>query len=120
MSNRTYVCLDCRTSMRAKAAYGLAVDLRCRQCSKSIQELGWERRIPAQSDDKGWKELRRYVTKSNAEWGPRRTKTGMEKLIKLDRQISANEKRPPTERTITKLKQLRRSRKVTAKGYNLV
>jgi hypothetical protein len=61
MSNRTYVCLKCKTSRRAVAAYGKPHGLRCVKCSAGLAELPWERRIPAKDDDEGWQNLRIYL-----------------------------------------------------------
>src|SRR6266699_2818520 len=61
MSNRTFVCLDCRTSHRAAAVYGKPHNLRCASCKLGLTELPWERRIPKKHDDRGWKDLRVYT-----------------------------------------------------------
>src|SRR6185369_174861 len=61
MSNRTFVCLDCRISRRAVAVYGKPHDLRCTSCKLGLMELPWERRIPKKDDDRGWKDLRVYL-----------------------------------------------------------
>lgn len=61
MSNRTFVCLECKTSRRAPAVYGKPHRLRCSVCSSGLTELPWERRIPTKKDDEGWQELRVYL-----------------------------------------------------------
>jgi hypothetical protein len=66
MSNRTFVCLRCKTSRRALAAYGKPHSLRCVTCSDGLVELPWERRIPAHEDDDGWQELRVYLDRLSA------------------------------------------------------
>jgi len=62
MSKRTYICLECRTTKRAEAAYGLDTDFRCSQCQRSLFELPWQWRIPKKTDDAGWKKLRKVVS----------------------------------------------------------
>lgn len=63
MSNRTYVCLECKTARRAVAAYALTHSLRCPSCSKSMIQLPWKRRIPSKSSDDEWEELRMYLVR---------------------------------------------------------
>jgi len=70
MSNRTYVCLDCRTSRRAVSAYGQQHDLRCSSCKHGLTELPWKRRIPVKDDDKGWRDLRIYLLHLNKRVAP--------------------------------------------------
>jgi hypothetical protein len=90
MSNRTYVCLDCKTARRAEAAYGLVHDLRCSLCSQSLTELPWRRRVPSKDDKKGWKELAVLLAQQEKEWLSKRNAMGKAKLEKLDKQISSS------------------------------
>jgi hypothetical protein len=63
MSNRTYICVECRSARRAGAAYGLVTPLRCAGCGASLWELSHKWRIPRKSDIEGWDELKRIVNK---------------------------------------------------------
>lgn len=58
MSNRTYICVACRTSARREARYGVNFDsVRCPECQSEMWSLCWRWRIPQKSDDKGWRDL---------------------------------------------------------------
>ena len=89
MSNRTYICIPCRTSRRAEAAFGLNANLRCSQCGGRLWELEWRWRIPRKQNDKGWRELEAKVAREATEWLPRREQIGREKIENIDRQIQA-------------------------------
>ena len=121
MSNRTYICLPCRTSRRAEAAYGLKTELRCAQCGDSLWELEWRWRIPQKNDDKGWRELEEKVARDAAEWLPRRAALGAEKLAELDRKIENVRLSRPSESRDRRLKKLIAERSTTKRKYtNLV
>jgi hypothetical protein len=89
MSSRTYICVPCRWSRRAAAAYGLNTNLRCPNCAGPLWELSWRWRIPRKSDDKAWKELEAKVAREAAEWFSKRERLGQTKLAKIDRRIAA-------------------------------
>jgi hypothetical protein len=89
MSNRTYVCLDCKTSRRAEAAYGLVHNFRCSVCSQSLFELPWRRRIPSKDDGQGWKELSALIVRLEMNWIPRRTALGKAEIEKIDGALRA-------------------------------
>lgn len=61
MSNRTYICTGCRTARRAEARHYMPSPLRCSLCRGSLWELSRKWRIPAKTNDKGWRELERIV-----------------------------------------------------------
>jgi hypothetical protein len=114
MSNRTYVCLDCRIARRAEAALGLITDLRCASCSKPLDELGWTRRIPKKDDTKGWRDLRAHLAAEKAQWEPRRTELGMQRVRKLERLIESS--KGASKFQIEKIEAEKRS---TERQYNL-
>ncbi len=117
MSKRTYICIDCRTSKRADAEYGLNTDYRCPECKNSLIELPWQWRIPKVKDDEGWKELRGKLLKVEANWIPRRNAIAKKKLQKLDRQIEQLSHQKETETGTRKLKRLRWQRTEIVKKY---
>ncbi len=96
MSSRTYICISCRTSRRAEAAYGLNTNLRCSQCGGRLWELEWRWRIPRKNDDKGWRVLEAKVAHDAREWLPRRRSIGQTKLQEIDRQIESAQKQKPS------------------------
>src|SRR5690349_2942352 len=61
MSNRTYVCLECRRSRRAPASDGIGLTLHCADCHQALIKLPVEVRIPTRTDGTGWKELRAFL-----------------------------------------------------------
>ena len=79
MSNRNYICFECRTAKRADAAYGLKTDYRCSSCQGELCELPWRWRIPKKTDDTGWKKLKKMMSELEAEWLPRRAEEGRER-----------------------------------------
>jgi len=62
MSNRTYVCFECRTTERVPIAR-LTRD--CRICHAPAEHVYYRFRIPTRDDDKGWRELRQRVREVN-------------------------------------------------------
>ena len=62
MSNRTYICVACRTAARRQARYGVnVVSVRCPECQTEMWSLCWRWRIPRKTDDSGWRELAEKV-----------------------------------------------------------
>lgn len=63
MSNRSYVCWNCREVRRAEQYQeGL---IKCPKCSGHCDELGWRARVPKKDDEKGWNLLRQLDAESN-------------------------------------------------------
>ena len=117
MSARTYICVDCRWSRRAEAAYGLNTSLRCPTCKGALWELDWRWRIPRKTNDAGWKELAAKISADAAVIVPWRQRTGAARVAKLDQQIAAAEKQRDSERKTARIKQLRRERTQTINRY---
>ncbi|HET6410261.1 MAG TPA: hypothetical protein VFG14_20390 [Chthoniobacteraceae bacterium] len=117
MSARTYICLSCRWSRRAEAAYGLNTSLRCPACNGSLWELESRWRIPRKTNDKGWKELEAKIAREAAEWLPVRQRWGAEAVARIDKQIANVEKQRASARKTTKLANLRRQRTETVNRY---
>ena len=117
MSNRTYICIECRTAKRADAAYGLNTKMRCSQCRKSLFELPWRWRIPGNADDSGWKALSKFVAEIDREFLPRRYAEGQRLMNKIDAQIEATLRRKDSEGKESKLKYLRWKRREIESEY---
>jgi hypothetical protein len=62
MSNRTYVCFDCRTTERIPTG---RITKRCRFCRKAAEHVYQKFKIPRRNDDKGWQELKAKVRPFN-------------------------------------------------------
>jgi hypothetical protein len=106
MSKRTYVCIECRATKRAEAAYGVNTDNRCPQCQKAMIELPWEWRIPKVNNDIEWEKLRIMLFKIESAWRPRQRALSKEKLDKIDKQIEQISKQRDSEKKEEKLKKL--------------
>jgi len=119
MSNRTYICLDCRTAKRAIAAYWRKTDFRCPQCQKPLAELPWRRRIPKKDDDRGWKELERIVFQMQRDILPRLHAMGTVEVEKIDRKIASLKMQRDSTRQKQRLRFLRFRRRQIQKEYDV-
>lgn len=117
MSCRTFICIPCRTSRRAEAAYGLNTELRCSKCRGHLWELEWRWRIPRKNDDDGWRKLELKVAQDARELIPKRQKIGTKLLTEIDQQIQNMEKLKSSEKREPRLKQLLAKRRKTEKSY---
>ena len=117
MSARAYICLPCRWSRRAEAAYGLNTNLRCPTCGGSLWELEWRWRIPRKTNDKGWQELAAKVSSDAAVLIPQRRCLGAAKVAKLEAQIASTGKQRDSAAKTTTLKKLRNERTQTLTRY---
>lgn len=119
MSNRTYICTQCRTARRAEAAGWLKTELRCASCTGPLWELSHRWRIPRKTDAKGWAELAEIVASS----GPAREafikRRGEELLAKIDREIAAFSARKSSGQREAILKDLQHKRDEVLRKYSL-
>lgn len=117
MSNRTYICLDCRTARRAEAAGWAATNLRCASCGQSLWELSSRWRIARKSDDQAWNELREIVNREaplRQQWVK---KTGNARLETIERRQRGLEKQGPSRRRDAGLKRLAKERTEVLSRY---
>ena len=117
MSNRTYVCLECRFSKRADAAYGLETEYRCPHCHESLSELPWRWRIPKRTDNPEWKKLKQMILELEKEWIPKRKIEGDKLLRKIEKQIESILRQKDFDDKEKKLKYLRWKRREIKKRY---
>ncbi len=119
MSNRTYICTQCRTARRAAAAGWLKTDLRCASCTGPLWELSHRWRIPRKTNAKGWAELSEIVASS----GPAREafikRRGEELIAKIDREFKAFSARKPSSQRETILKELEHERNEVLRKYSV-
>lgn len=108
MSNRTYICVACRTTARRQARYGVnAVSVRCPECQTEMWSLCWRWRIPRKTDDFGWRELAEKVSSdSQARAGFEDTLT--RKIEDLVRQVGEAERILDREKRDGKIRVLRK------------
>lgn len=119
MSNRTYICTQCRTARRAEAAGWLKTDLRCACCTGPLWELSQRWRIPRKTDTKGWAELAEIVTRSTPARESFVRKRGEDLLRKLDREIAAFSARKPSDQREAMLKDLEKERLRVLNKYSV-
>jgi len=110
MSNRTYICTDCRTARRAPSTGGLQTSLRCRFCSGPLWELSHRWRIPKSTDVKAWKELREMVARQLPCRERYIRSCGEYRIREIDRQAKHYAGRKPSKKRDDALKDLENQR----------
>ncbi|MDB4265416.1 hypothetical protein N9891_01560 [bacterium] len=110
MSQRTYICEDCRTTKRAEAAGGHKTAFRCPGCRQTLWELSQKFRIPPKNDDKAWKALAISVKGARETWDARLRHRGTELLKKVDHQIAEVSRKEESRTRTGILKDLQKSR----------
>ena len=117
MSNRTYICVECRTAKRAEAAGGLKTELRCSSCGGALWELSHRWRIPKKTDKKAWAELAEIVAQSRPQREAFIKRRGEDKLAKIDREIEDFSSRKPSKQRDEILKELAHERDQVIRKY---
>lgn len=111
MSNRTYICADCRIAKRAEAGgWTRLVRHRCPQCGKALCELSPKYCIPAKRDDKGWGKLKDMVECYLASYEEKRKDYGRNLLGRIDRQLELLEQQNADGHRTGWLEDLRKER----------
>lgn len=62
VSNRTFVCFECRTTERVPLA---RLTRNCRRCRAQAEHVFYKFRIPAADDDRAWADLKQRVREVN-------------------------------------------------------
>lgn len=117
MSNRTYICVECRTARRAEAAGGLKTRIRCSSCGGALWELSHKWRIPKKTDKKAWEELAEIVSQSRPTRDAFIKRRGEDKLAEIDRQVEAFTARKPSKQRADILKDLAHERAQVLRMY---
>jgi hypothetical protein len=117
MSNRTYICTDCRTARRAPSTGGLQTGLRCRCCSGPLWELSHRWRIPKSTDQKAWKELCEMVAGQRPCRERYIRSCGEYRLREIDRQVTHFSVRRPSKKRDDALKDLENQRASVLRLY---
>ena len=97
MSNRTYVCFDCRTTERVPVQ---RITRNCRKCRKPAHHVFYKFRIPTRSDDGGWRILESRVRPMNLEWQARALALIRERTARLERQLATAPARHEARRKV--------------------
>ena len=106
MSNRTYICIECRTSKRAEAAYGLNTNFRCSVCQNFLYELPWDWRIPKRNNEKEWQSLKEMVEDLSLKWKPIKQERFEILINRLNKKIAQVSGEKDTAKKHKKLKYL--------------
>jgi hypothetical protein len=100
MSNRTYVCFDCRTTERVPTA---RIAKTCRKCRKPAHHVYYKFKVPARTDDRGWSALEPRVRAVNIDMQTRALARLRERRLRLERVLDSGALKNEAKR-----KQLRR------------
>jgi hypothetical protein len=95
MGNATWVCFDCRETVRRPTHYPDAVP--CPQCGRACRCLGTYIRIPAKSNDSAWRDLRVSIREQRLAAQERMDRLRVRRRHRLERQIADLEARPTIE-----------------------
>ncbi|WP_395746657.1 hypothetical protein [Prosthecobacter sp.] len=117
MSQRTYICLPCRSTRRAEAAGGLKTPLRCASCAGPLWELSPETCVPRKSDSKAWKKLAAAVSRCAPARQSLLRRRGLALLRKIDQETQAFSARDPSAQREAILKDLKHEREMLLQKY---
>jgi hypothetical protein len=98
MSNRTYICTNCRTARRARVSNGLRTSLKCRSCGGALWELSQKWRIPKVGNRKAWEDLAARIARDRPLREARIRQWGERLISDLDRKIEIYAMRKPSTR----------------------
>ena len=85
MSNRTFVCFDCRTTERVATT---SIAKACRKCRKPAHRVHCKFKIPKRADDGAWANLEARVRPMNRELQTHALEYLREKQAKLERLLA--------------------------------
>lgn len=105
MSNSTWVCFDCRESVRRPTEY--PGDVPCPQCGRACRCLGTRIRIPSRDDARAWYDLRVVIRDQRLAELEHSEPSRVRDRHHLERQIADIESRPSNEDRDRTLRQLR-------------
>jgi hypothetical protein len=117
MSNRTYICIDCRTARRAEAAGWVATSLRCAACGGGLWELSHKWRIPKKGDDKEWDALHEIIRAEAPTREQYLKRRGIELIEQIDKRMVALENRKIFAGRTARLKRLRNEKQSISELY---
>ncbi|WP_367871904.1 hypothetical protein [Luteolibacter sp. Populi] len=114
--HRTYVCTACRVARRAEGSW--PSELRCASCREPLWNLGSKWRIPAKTNDKGWRELAEKVAVDRVTHAEQMRQRGTDILRWLDIKIRKLEEQNRRGRHAKQLGELyKRRMKVVADHF---
>lgn len=105
LGNATWVCFDCRESVRRPSHYPDAVP--CPKCGLACRCLGTKIRIPAKGDERAWRDLRDGIREQRLAAQERLERMRVQRRHRLERQIAELEAGPADEGRALTLHRLR-------------
>ncbi len=105
MGNATWVCFDCRESVRRPTEHARAVP--CPQCGRDCRCLGTKIRIPSKGDVRAWQDLRDGTLAARLANAERLGRMKARRRHQLERRIADLEAHPINERRTRMLHRLR-------------
>ncbi|MFH5803247.1 hypothetical protein [Alienimonas sp. DA493] len=106
MSNRTWVCFDCREAVRRGLSLGR--DVRCAFCGKPCRCLGYKIPTPRKSAAKQWVALRRSLNRQNHAVAEERFRRRVRLRHELEQNLVRLEAKPPNPGRASAVRRLRR------------
>lgn len=105
MSNASWVCFDCRTTVR-RPTFRQTVVL-CPECRQRCFCLGRKIPVPRKSNMAAWLKLRQAMRALTVEWQVRSEKSAVARRHEIERQITALESKPAESSRTRQIKKLR-------------
>ena len=105
MSNHSWACFSCRTTVRRPSP---SKDVRCRQCGRQSEYLGTKIPVPAKSKLKEWKALETSYYAGRRAFELRRLVRKVNTKHEIEREISRLSTLPPNEGRTTAIKLLQK------------
>jgi hypothetical protein len=105
MSNHSWACFTCRTTVRRPSP---SKDVRCRQCGQQSEYLGTKIPIPAKSKLKEWKALEASYYAGRRTFELRRLARAVRTKHDIEQEISRLSALPDSEGRATAIKLLQK------------
>jgi hypothetical protein len=105
MSNASWVCFDCRTTVR-RPTFRRTVVL-CPECRQRCFCLGRKIPVPPKANIAAWNKLRQAMQTLTADWQVRSEKSAVARRHEIERQLVALESKPAEPSRARQIKKLR-------------
>ncbi len=105
MSNVTWVCFECRTTVR-RPSYGKEAVL-CSSCGKTCRDVGYKLRLPPKRQTKQWRELLVAIQQEARANTEEKLLTRLRWIRALQSEIACLEAKSPNEGRAKQIRLLR-------------
>lgn len=106
MGNATWICFDCRESVRRPTYYGS--DVPCPKCGNTMDYLGYKIPVPRKQDGAAWRLLRQQLEREHQEQRVLSAERDVRHRHELEQQLRRLESRPESSARAKAIRQLRR------------